>query len=118
MKHYNTTYANAVKFINNMVWINKDIREIDNNFEDENLDIFYEESENADEEPLEHEIFQYFVTDCTEWDIDFFKKNFPSLLFGYSSLLDRYILCVDHFGMLWKGVSIKTTNKVFATECE
>lgn len=118
MKHYTTTYAKAVSLINNMVWLNKDIREIDNNFVDQNYDILYKESENEDDEPQEIEIHQYFVTDCTEWDIEWLKRDFPSLIFGYSSLLDRYILCVDHFGMIWDGVYIKTTNKLFATECK
>lgn len=43
--------------------------------------------------------------DNKEW----MQKNFPDLIFSYSDKLDLWILCVDHFGTMWKGVST-TTN--------
>ena len=46
------------------------------------------------------EIFQYFITDASGSDVEYLEKHF-GLLFTYSELLDKYILCVDHFGTSW-----------------
>lgn len=55
------------------------------------------------------EIFQWFLTDMSYEDKEWMQKNFPDLIFSYSDKLDLWILCVDHFGTMWKGVPT-TTN--------
>ena len=49
------------------------------------------------------EIYQWFISDCSEDDVEYLERNF-GLLFTYSDLLDKYILCVDHFGTSWDYV--------------
>lgn len=45
------------------------------------------------------DIYQWFITDCNESDVEWLEKSF-GLLFSYSELLDCYILCVNHFGTM------------------
>jgi len=49
------------------------------------------------------EIFQYFITDASGSDVEYLEKHF-GLLFTYSELLDKFILCVDHLGTSWDYV--------------
>lgn len=59
------------------------------------------------EAPEKPEIFQWFITDCSEWDVKFLREHF-GLLFTYSDLLDCYILCVTHYGTAWDYVHWST----------
>lgn len=49
------------------------------------------------------EVFQWFITDLTDWQVEWQEKTFD-LQYTYSDLLDCYILCVMHFGTAWAGV--------------
>lgn len=74
--------------------------------------IEYPDWTNGDEEERDRiEIFQWFLTDMNEEDKEWMQKNFPDLIFSYSDKLDLWILCVDHFGTMWKGVSTTTNNE-------
>lgn len=53
------------------------------------------------------EIFQWFLTDCSEGDVEFLRKHF-GLLFTYSDKLDLYVLCVTHYGTSWDYVEWET----------
>ena len=55
------------------------------------------------------EIFQWFVTDCSEFDVNYLREHF-GLLFTYSNLLECYVLCVDHYGTSWDYVEWTTDN--------
>lgn len=66
------------------------------------------------EEPVE--IFQWYITDCSKWDVEYLTKTF-GLLFTYSDKLDCYILCVTHFGTGWGYVDWYTTNPNAEREC-
>lgn len=57
------------------------------------------------------DIYQWFITNDTQSDVEWKKQTFPELLYTYSDLLDCYILCVDHFGTMWKGVQTPVINK-------
>ena len=52
-----------------------------------------------------NDIYQYFIIDCNEWDIEYIKKYYNNeLIIAYSEKLDNYILLVDHFGTAWDYV--------------
>lgn len=55
------------------------------------------------------------LQDCTDDDVEYLEQTF-GLLFTYSDLLDKYILCVDHFGTSWDYVEWTTTNKLAKRE--
>lgn len=57
----------------------------------------------ADEAEEYREIYQWFLTDCNENDVEWLEEHF-GLLFTYSEKLDLYILCVDHYGTSWDYV--------------
>jgi hypothetical protein len=52
------------------------------------------------------DIFQWFITDCSESDIEYANKTFPELLFAHSEALDLYILCVPFYGMSWDDYKV------------
>jgi len=95
MKYF-IDYYSAVHWLNrNLVMINGTIFDIDADYEDP-----YEE----DEDGNPREIFQRFITDFTEDEVNWMEKNFPDVLFSYCNALDKYILCVDHWGTSWDYV--------------
>lgn len=97
-----TTYDKAVKFLGNNLVLCNNIVDID----DDCLDFrFSLEDENGDQV----DIFQYFLTDCSEDDVKFLEKSF-NLLFAYSEKLDLFVLCVDHWGTSWDYVSIEVLD--------
>jgi len=59
-----------------------------------------------DEENEEYEeIFQWYLTDISEWTYKWLKKTYgDNLLFTYCDSLDCYVLCVTHFGTSWDCV--------------
>ena len=56
------------------------------------------------------EIYQFFLTDCSEDEVEYLEDNFD-LKFTYSELLGLYVLCVDHYGTAWDYVYCETTNE-------
>lgn len=64
----------------------------------------------------QQEIYQWFITDCSEWDMKYLRDTF-GLLFTYSDLLDCYILCVTHWGTGWDYVDWHTTNPNAERKC-
>lgn len=96
-----TDYATAVKWCNNNMVLLNNICEIDQSFFEDNSEIFAE-----DEEGNLPEYYQYFITDCSQSDVEYLQKTFDGLVFGFSELLDAYILCVGHFGTAWRGVPV------------
>lgn len=94
-----TTYKEAVHWLHNSLIIQNDICEIDNQVYDNMRFNSYNEDNETD-----IEIFQWFITDCSENEVEFLEKHFD-LLFTYSQLLDKYILCVNHWGTSWDYVA-------------
>lgn len=51
------------------------------------------------------DIFQYFIIDVSQWELEDIKQKYnDELIICYSPKLDNYILCVDHFGTSWDYV--------------
>lgn len=100
---YTTNYKVATTWLNNSYVLCNEIVNIDSEsiWDNAEFEVYDEESESY------REIFQFFITDCTEWDKTFLQEHF-GLLFSYSTLLDKYILCVDHYGTSWDYVSCST----------
>nr|DAR60219.1 MAG TPA: hypothetical protein [Caudoviricetes sp.] len=102
-----TDYYTAVHWLKSAFILCNEIVENDESVI-ENIE--YPEWTNGDEEERDRiEIFQWFLTDMDEGDKKWMQENFPDLIFSYSDKLDLRILCVDHFGTMWKGVPT-TTN--------
>ncbi len=63
-------------------------------------DLFYNED---DDESTE--IYQYFIVDFRDFNLDFIKKYCQNeIILWYSEKLGLYILGVDHFGTSWRYV--------------
>ena len=102
-----TDYNTAVHWLGNAFILCNNIVENDESVI-ENIE--YPEWTNDNEEGRGGiEIFQWFLTNMSCEDKEWMQKNFPDLIFSYSDKLDLWVLCVDHFGTMWKGVST-TTN--------
>lgn len=103
MKTYKTNYSVAVNWCNNALILCNNITEIDPSIYDNmRFELFDEE------DGTQRDIYQWFITDCTDDDVEYLENTF-GLLFTYSDLLDKYILCVDHFGTSWDYVEWTTT---------
>ena len=97
-KPYYTTYAEATKWLGNSYILLNNIVDIDHSVYD-NMRF-----SNYDEETDSYtEIYQWFISDCSDSEVEYLERNF-GLLFTYSDLLDKYILCVDHYGTSWDCV--------------
>lgn len=90
---YRTNYKKAVKWLNNSLILCNDIPVIDESVYD-NIRFELEG---------EIEIYQWFLTDCSESDVEFLEQHF-GLKFTFSDALDLYVLCVDHYGTSWDYV--------------
>lgn len=99
---YATNYKTAVHWCNNALILCNNIPEFDPSIWDNCRFDLYDENDNPTE------IFQYYITDCNESDVEFLEAHFPGLLFTFSDVLDCYVLCVDHFGTAWSGVYWET----------
>lgn len=94
-----TTYKEAVNWLHNNLIMQNNICEIDN----EVYDYMRFDTYNEDDRTYT-EIFQWFLTDCSKDDVEYLERYF-GLLFTYSPLLDKYILCVDNLGTSWDYVA-------------
>lgn len=97
-----TTYKKAVHWLHNNLILCNNIIEIDPSVLENARWDWYDEDDNYTE------IFQWYITDCSDSDIEFFNEYFPSLLFAYSTMLDCWILAVDHYGTSWDSVPCET----------
>lgn len=62
------------------------------------------------------DIYQYFITDLREWELEDIQKKYNNeLIIAYSEKLENYILMVDHFGTSWNYV---LTNIKYTTDWE
>ena len=112
-KKFRTNYQVATSWLNNALILCNDITEIDSSvYENQRFSNWInwetgEECDADDEKATEVDIYQWYLTDCTEDAVKFLEKHF-GLLFTYSDLLDLYVLCVDHFGTGWDYVEVET----------
>lgn len=103
---YKTNYSVAVNWLNNNFILCNGIQSID-------LELFDDIVGELEEDD---EVFQYYLTDCSRSDANWLAENFPGLVFGYSPMLDLYVLMVTHFGTSWKYVSMDTLLENAARE--
>lgn len=102
MKTFSTNYSVAVNWLGNSFILCNEIVNADASiFDNCRFPLYDEETE------TEKEIFQWYITDCTEDQAEWLENHF-GLLFSYSEMLDKFILCVDHFGTDWKYVHCYT----------
>lgn len=92
-----TDYRTAAHWLSDALILCNNISEIDGTIWD-NLRFDLE-----DEEGNFIDIYQWFLTDLSETDVEYMEATF-GLKYTYSDKLDLFILCVDHFGTAWSGV--------------
>lgn len=97
-KTFYTTYSQAVYGLHNDFVLCNNIVNIDESIWDNMRFNYYDEDDN----PIE--IYQWYITDASQSDVEYLEKHF-GLLFTYSDKLDCYILCVDHCGTSWNHVA-------------
>ena len=99
---FSTNYKVAANWCNNNLILCNDIVNIDPSvYENMRFESYDEENETYTE------IFQWFLTDCSKFDVEYLEEHFD-LKFSYSEMLDLYILCVDHYGTSWDYVYCDT----------
>lgn len=108
MKRVYTTYSKAVDWCGNHHILCNNIVDIDPTIWD-NFEGNYLENEGTEDERY-REIYQWYITDCSQSDVEWLIKNFD-LIFTYSEKLDCYILCVDHCGTSWSYVACEVKTK-------
>lgn len=94
-------YSDAVNYFGNSFVLCNNVMNLDSESWFDNL-----RGDWYDEEGDMPEIYQTFVSDCSEEDVQYLCDWF-GLLFYYSEALDCFILCVPHFGTMWRGVSVE-----------
>ena len=96
-KTFYTTYSEAVNWLHNDFVLCNNIVDIDESIWDNMRFNYFDDDSN----PID--IFQWYITNASESDVEYLEKHF-GLLFTYSEKLDCYILCVDHYGTSWDYV--------------
>ena len=76
------------------------------------------EGEDEEGEPIYREFFQFYMTDLSDDGVEWMKKNFPDLIYAYSEKLDKWILCVDHYGTSWDYVSTRFVGDLLIPETD
>lgn len=103
LKNGRASYKTLVdRFVGNRVLCNN-IVDIDESIW-ENVEVGQLYNEETDEYT---EIFQYFVCNVSEWEIETLKEltqDNNDIIIAYSNVLDTHILMVDHFGTSWDYV--------------
>ena len=100
-----TTYSIAINWLRPSLVLCNKIAEIDQSVFDNARFSFYDE-----DEEMETEIFQWYLTNLSLDDVEWLEKNFPDLKFTYSDLLDCFVLCVDHWGTSWDYVATSVSD--------
>ena len=106
-KKFYTTYNIATHWLDGGLVLCNNITEIDPSIYD-NFRFNYYDDEN--DEYIE--IYQYFITNWDDSEIEYLEKTF-NLLFTYSEKLDCFILCVDHLGTMWQSVPCEVINQTW-----
>lgn len=100
-----TDYQTAVEWRHNSYILCTNLPDIDEEiFADEEFlaEIFNEETEEFSE------IYQFYLSDCSDFDVNFLREHFEGLIFYHSEKLELWVLCVDHYGTGWDYVPVHT----------
>ena len=98
-RHFYCDYKTAVHWRHNSIIQFEEIWNLD--------DEFYENIP----EVLDGDIYQTFMTDCSDGDVEYLKERFPELIFGYSFKFEKWFLCVDHYGTAWDWVELEIAKR-------
>lgn len=98
-----TTYRIATHWLGNSYVLANTITQDTSVFDNFRFDFY-------DEDGKPTEIYQWYITDATESDVEWLEDTF-GLLFTYSELLDCFVLCVDHCGTGWDYVPWDIVNE-------
>lgn len=98
MTKYFTTYRIATHWLRNSFILCNEIAEDESIWENCRFNLYEDEEET---QPVD--IYQYYLTDASESDVEYLEKTF-GLKFSYSNKLDLFVLCVDHCGTGWDYV--------------
>lgn len=109
---YHTTFDKIVKLQGMQLVMCNNISSVDDSIW-ENFTENFQENEYGDYP----EIYQWFLTNLSQYDVEWFVEHFD-LIFTYSEKLDIWILCVTHFGTLWSGVDWYTDLPQFSDKEE
>lgn len=140
-KLYHTNYAVATDWCNNALVLCNNIPEIDPSVWDNFKPLVNLEADDEEEDEVcpkcggslsqiganmvcdecgygdgQEEIFQWYITDCSEDDVNYLIESF-GLIFTYSDLLDCWILCVTQYGTNWYYCDWYTTNPNAERQC-
>ena len=99
-----TTYRIATKWLNNSYILSNGVAEDESLWDNIRFDL-------EDEEGNPIEIYQYYITDASESDVEYLESTF-GLKFGYSEKIDCFVLCVDHWGTSWDYVSCECSEEL------
>ena len=99
---FSTTYRTAVDWLDMNRVLCNNIQKVDPSVFDNIRFDYYNEDEDE-----YMEIYQWYLTSLSLWDVEFLEKHF-GLHFTYSDLLDVFVLCVPHWGTPWDGVYWET----------
>lgn len=99
-----TDYRTASKWGDCQLILCNEILNIDNSIWDNMRFNYYDENDN----PID--IFQWYLTSLSEWEVEWNEKTFD-LKYTYSDMLGCYILCVDHWGTSWDYVPCEVKNQ-------
>ena len=111
-KTFYTDYKTAATWGDASLVLCNKIPEIDPSIYDNARFNFYEVDEDGNENNYPIDIYQWFITDLQEWQVEWQEKRFPDLKYTYSDLLDCFILCVDHCGTAWTSVPTETVKEL------
>lgn len=113
-KTFETNYLTAVNWLNGDLILCNNICEID----DELYLNLYDSMccECDDEEEFDGvEVYQWFLTNYTNRDVEYLREHF-GLLFVFSNVLDLWVLAVTHYGTAWDYVPCDTDLQQAARE--
>lgn len=104
---YFCDYNTAIKWCHNSFILFNELNELD-----ENIWENYPE----DEEGNFIEVYQTFITDCSDFDVQFLQRRFKGLYFVWSDKFCKWFLLVDHYGTSWDYVPVEITKQTDENE--
>lgn len=118
--HNNYILCNEIANIDPSIWDNMEFStqywtDADGN---EYSDPYDYDGDESELEETNLDIYQYYLTDCSQDDVAYLQEHFSGIYFTHSDMLDLYVLCVTHYGTSWKGVSVETDLEMAAKRAE
>ncbi|WP_407453549.1 hypothetical protein [Methanobrevibacter sp.] len=121
------SYRKLIKrYISNLVLCNNIAQDecFNENFYEELSNMFTRLDEATQEEynndPFDYyeglEVFQYYITDCNDYEVEALRELNNELIV-YNDSLDCYILCVTHYGTSWDYVMSNVQWSTDWSEC-